>query len=821
MLLHYCRWGAKFFGAVSYHDNRCLLEQTNCLRMFGQSLICCESNYFRNTNKIPIEDDDHSVKIITDCKKHTINKINPCDNDNADEIIAFLSNKEGKRQTNKGTTHHSYPYDIMDLKKYIYFHNLNYRPYQHYKRIDNATYKKYAQQSTTDDNHHNKEGHVQGVKGLWPFALLQYAKIDENISYDGFHVLMNIAKYTFKLMLNYREIKTKTREFCQMTNCHPDLWHNTASVNNKTTNKQNLTVTPGRWVIGGYLDQGVYKSQINANINSHLKSICMPKGYGDGYRVGDILDSFKTYKGMQVINFITSHMDYFCYAVEREDTNYPKEYLLYYSMLSSLFAQVQAPILIPNTVDELYFRGVEVVEVHGGMFPPSESVMIYHQLLDMIQFLKVAGPMRSWWSIPIERAMVGIKNKKTNGGNSFYKSMVEKEYADEYATMSMTYANESECFSSKQGSDAMHLRYDDDADELRYDFLKFHLIPGRAGTVDKIELNPFEKENLLSFLLEELELVFEENKLIDSCPTYRLFRTYKYHREDFTFVGSFYDWMVHMSKDNFLLCKALLKQNPDADYKAIYTLDINTLEYWTDSNMSIDHYVTALVWGTKFKGRGSMCSERDQHQIKTSYGSEKTVNVASNPSNILRNHYTENRGCWCKIHIPEDNYDNDNHNKTNRNLPKFTVAQINYFSCLHLPNDTLLTKLPFASVTARKPIKIRRKSYNMGSGSDAYENIFQVDGKDENLIEYESPFAMLYNIYATPLAYTAYASAKANNKVYSLPIGMKDNEGKQLDHLIMYALERQKECIHTQEDCRVKMHPYNNKQVAHRYYVNK
>jgi hypothetical protein len=87
--------------------------------------------------------------------------------------------------------------------------------------------------------------------------------------------------------------------------------------------------------------------------------------------------------------------------------------------------------------------------------------------------------------------------------------MVEKEYADEYATMSMTYANESECFSSKQGSDAMHLRYDDDADELRYDFLKFHLIPGRAGTVDKIELNPFEKENLLSFLLEELELIFE------------------------------------------------------------------------------------------------------------------------------------------------------------------------------------------------------------------------------------------------------------------------------------------------------------------------
>ncbi len=53
-----------------------------------------------------------------------------------------------------------------------------------------------------------------------------------------------------------------------------------------------------------------------------------------------------------------------------------------------------------------------------------------------------------------------------------------------------------------------------------------------------------------------------------------------------------------------------------------------------------------------------------------------------------------------------------------------------------------------------------QKNNNMGSWSDVYKNIFQVDGKDENLIEYELPFAMLYNIYASPLACTAYASAK-------------------------------------------------------------
>jgi hypothetical protein len=45
-------------------------------------------------------------------------------------------------------------------------------------------------------------------------------------------------------------------------------------------------------------------------------------------------------KGVETIALITSHMDWLCFVIEQEDENYPKEYLLYYSMLSALFAEL-------------------------------------------------------------------------------------------------------------------------------------------------------------------------------------------------------------------------------------------------------------------------------------------------------------------------------------------------------------------------------------------------------------------------------------------------------------------------------------------------
>jgi hypothetical protein len=63
-------------------------------------------------------------------------------------------------------------------------------------------------------------------------------------------------------------------------------------------------------------------------------------------------------KGGETIALITSHMDWLCVVIEQEDENYPKEYLLYYSMLSALFAELQSPVVIPTMIEKLYFKCV-------------------------------------------------------------------------------------------------------------------------------------------------------------------------------------------------------------------------------------------------------------------------------------------------------------------------------------------------------------------------------------------------------------------------------------------------------------------------------
>ena len=78
-------------------------------------------------------------------------------------------------------------------------------------------------------NSRNKKTIIKGVRGLWIFAALPYARIEENVSYDGFHVLMNVSSYTIRLLFDQRTIDLKTRQFCKNINCHPQIWLRTTT----------------------------------------------------------------------------------------------------------------------------------------------------------------------------------------------------------------------------------------------------------------------------------------------------------------------------------------------------------------------------------------------------------------------------------------------------------------------------------------------------------------------------------------------------------------------------------------------------------------
>ncbi len=84
--------------------------------------------------------------------------------------------------------YHDISYNLWLFKERLYFHHANYRLYIKYKRVTDVEYHADAAQSIATGQQ------VKGVKGLWPFTRLSYtSKIDETVSYDGFHVLCGIA----------------------------------------------------------------------------------------------------------------------------------------------------------------------------------------------------------------------------------------------------------------------------------------------------------------------------------------------------------------------------------------------------------------------------------------------------------------------------------------------------------------------------------------------------------------------------------------------------------------------------------------------------
>jgi hypothetical protein len=667
-------------------------------------------------------------------------------------------------------------------------------------------------------NSRNKKTIIKGVRGLWIFAALPYARIEENVSYDGFHVLMNVSSYTIRLLFDQRTIDLKTRQFCKNINCHPQIWLRTTTATKTTatattaaaTSKQ---ITPsGPWVLGSSASSKSY-AEILRNIEKHLTAMQIPPTYIDKYKLNNLIAKYKKMKGVETIALITSHMDWLCFVIEQEDENYPKEYLLYYSMLSALFAEVQSPVVIPTMVEKLYFKCVELVEVHGGMFPPSESLMVFHQLLDMVKFMAIGGPIRSWWSLPIERAMVGIKAFNPTGGISAYKTMVQRVFADEIACLVNTYSSKDKCLDSPH-----EYRQQTSRDVQYYNDLPFAILPNKeGGSFNLYYLSEFEREHFIQFLLDEMKLIWTEDTLAQRSPLYRLSRTYTYQKSAAKAIQTltFFQWLGLMNRklkqpgglfDNIVKDESWEDQNRN-EFKYILKTDTTILTYWAESPIRLHTYKKALIWGSQFVSRGTDYCEKAKHNEESERYGADSRRTPSNPHNKLSENYQKGHGSWCKVHIHSKDP------KTTAAPQHYLVAQLNYFACISPEaTETLLTDLPFASITARKPNKVYRKQYDDHSRT-YYENLFHVLCLDHASLDFNVQYTALYNVYATPIALVAYDTSSnpyLSMKDFKMSEENSNSPTVKPHRLTMHALERQKECIHTLQECRTILHPYNN-----------
>jgi len=226
--------------SMIYAGHRCMLPMTHWLRLFGQSGQCCPILYYHNkSNKVResfIKSGNVSLPLIYDCKRLEEMKHKCCGN----TIIEY------------GTkfTFYCDESDIHSLKDYLYYHHCDLRPYVPYRRISNDQFLEDAKRAHEENSKpvnrkrkthkskknalsikdRSKEKSVNGVKGIWAFAVLAYVNISRSLSYDSFHTFKNIITYLLHLITGKRTMKPIVRTFCKNTASHPSLYSQTGAI---------------------------------------------------------------------------------------------------------------------------------------------------------------------------------------------------------------------------------------------------------------------------------------------------------------------------------------------------------------------------------------------------------------------------------------------------------------------------------------------------------------------------------------------------------------------------------------------------------------
>jgi hypothetical protein len=409
----------------------------------------------------------------------------------------------------------------------------------------------------------------------------------------------------------------------------------------------------------------------------------------------------------------------------------------------------------------------------------------------------------------MERAMAGIKGKKSDGGISFHKPMMKAEYEQEQSIMKITFADSKECF-LPANSNGCYER-NEDGSAVSYNDLAFALLKYRGSPEgEKIDINTYQTQNLLDFLLMEMNALWTPEVLATSSPLFRLNKTYLIFKNQhnnkssntkfMTLLSWLYNTSDRIASMRFSIMLTDKMPSEDTDYKFIYRDDVSAITFWTKPHLRV--FNEAMIWGSRYSSRGHDCCEtRLLPKASRSYGQEPTV-AMSNEANVLATEFYKHTTSWCKL------YDRGMPTTTSSAHHAFAVAQINYFTTLpDEANESLLTGLPFASITARKHKKIYRKNFAKDKKDEAYyENLFEVSCNENESFDHSRHYCMLYNIYATPLAVAAY-----DNDGHPIEkVKQHQDPNPKSKFLVLHAVAREKEIIHNNPKCRAYMLPYNN-----------
>lgn len=464
------------------------------------------------------------------------------------------------------------------------------------------------------------------------------------------------------------------------------------------------------------------------------------------------------------MNIFDWGMDFIGYAIQSTCSNYPFEYILYLCMFSKLLSELSAPIIEDDEIDNLQNKVIEMVCLHEGMFPVSETHMVFHQLIDIPHFIRKFGPIRGWWTLPSERGISTIKRNLNKGNyHKFYQRVYTKEFIKEYFQFE-------ERYSSKQNLFANDSTIFND-EEISFSDFRSELV----DFSDEYECNMFIIKQIVGFMLNELLSKTTTNKELCS-PLLRLHFFFK--QNHLLFRQDFISFLEALSEGNIIIDQLTHIDNTPYIHQdawntvkgtlAILKKDFKFIKCLFSDEYSIPIYKSALVWGTKFKGRGEEYFESQEPTDDNAYGKQWET-IEHFPSNSRNNWKGKNFPKLSNKDVSSLCLVRDEQNKNDLHF-----CQINAFSKINDRMEPLLSDTAFAIVVTRECDNVKLQGTKERTFANLYRSNLTYDPK--------LSIVKLRNIYPCSLA-VVHLDENRN------PINPNDNK-TQTKSLLFFLLNR-------------------------------
>ncbi len=606
-----CNIGRGFqLGGQSKHvpilGHRAVLEKEHVLRMIGQSQNCCPENYYKKNNESNykvdkgISDTDEDSNSESDDDLNT--NVSSVDNNICKEVkcLKFDSLKSINDYKNKLTClklsdsklaeFMKYMRGESEIKEWIWYHGYSKRKFNYKNFLDALWYPhcdyrnqiNYTRRTTKSyyDDYKNflelkktkkTTKHYNGVKGVWHLHRLQYANIETDLCWDPFHTFFNVAKNILK---NWKDERYDQYNipFCKENELHYYLYDNDENSNPRKKRKLS-SFAP--WLI----DE---KSQ--TWIETIIYEILIPSGLSNDFQFRDtrMFKQTGNLRSTAYIQIITVLMKLILTVVSKSQKNsdysMPKEYKLFYLMLSEDLNMLMSPVFHSlEEVQDIIKKLLEISCLSEGLFPPSENRLIQHQLYCMAPYILTAGSIKNFWAAPGERMLKSIKDCVGYGGMSFDLTAIKKFSKKENSIMQFEYSSNGEFFNNNN----RHFIYNNN--NLKVDYYSTYVFIDDKYREESITFND-SMESFLYVLILQIKKI--NSNYNDAYQKSILFRFFQYYLTDYKHVT---------------LCQCI-ETIVSKNENKFHNFAVNLYKYLNYNNKI--KYNLAMIYGTKFPSTG-------------------------------------------------------------------------------------------------------------------------------------------------------------------------------------------------------------------------